>query len=70
MKPKATYGQHRRVLSVMILALVLTLVGMPGYRSTATADVFDFDVGVACPGFPLHIVTTGSLPQVYKEFMD
>lgn len=69
MKPKATYG-HEHLLSAMILALILTLVGMPGYKATAAADELDFPSGVACPDFPLHIKTTGSLPQVYKEFKD
>lgn len=73
MKSKATYGQHRRVLSVMVLALVLTLVGVPSYRSTATADAppIILPAGLACADFGLQIdMTGGPWPLAYKEFRD
>ena len=69
MKLKTTYGQHRNVLTVMIVALIVAFAAVLGSGSPATADfVYDFDAGVAC-GFALRVESWGG-NQVFKEFVD
>jgi len=73
MKPKTTYRRHTGVLSVMMVALILTLAVVLGSGSPATADepdaVFDLPAGVACADFALHVEVFGG-NQVLKEFTD
>jgi hypothetical protein len=73
MQPKMTYRRHRGVLSVMRVALILTVATVLGAGSPATADepdqVFDLAAGLACADFELHIEVRGAA-QVMKEFMD
>jgi hypothetical protein len=73
MKLKTTYRRHRGVLSVMIVALMLTLAAVLGSGSPATAaDPPDLTIslpaGVACD-FPLSVEIRGA-NQVFKEFVD
>jgi hypothetical protein len=71
MKHKTMYGRHRGVLSVMIVALMLAFAGVLGSGGQAIADwSMDLPAGMACADFDLRIETTGSWPQVYKEFKD
>lgn len=70
MKRKTTYGQHRSVVTLMIITLVLTLAGVQGSVNTASADGITFPEGIACADFALNVETTGSWPQIYKEFVD
>jgi hypothetical protein len=71
MKPKTMDRRHRGVLSVMIVALILTLATVLGSGSPAIAadpDVIDLPAGLACP-FALRVEIRGG-NQVMKEFMD
>lgn len=71
MKPKTTYRRHRGVLSVMLVALILTLAAVLGSGSLATAAdplVIDFPAGLACD-FDLRVEIRGG-NQVVKEFVD
>jgi hypothetical protein len=71
MKPKTTYRRLRGVLSVMLVALILTLAAVLGSGSPATAAdpiVLDFPAGVACD-FDLRVEISGG-NQVVKEFVD
>jgi hypothetical protein len=73
MKPKTTYRRHRGVLSVMIVAFILTLATVLGSGSPATAadppdTVLDLPPGLAC-NFGLHVEISGG-NQVMKEFTD
>ena len=75
MKPKTTYRRHKGVLSVMIIALILTLAVVLGSGSQATAAdppdtiTIDLPAGVACNDFDLRVEISGG-NQVVKEFMD
>jgi len=75
MKPKTTYRRHRGVLSVMIVAFILTLAAVLGSRSPATAAdppgvrELEFQAGVACNDFDLRVEIRGG-NQVVKEFTD
>jgi hypothetical protein len=52
------------------MAIVIALTALVGMTSPALADsTTDYGVGVACPGFGLHIESTGS-PTVTKDFYD
>ena len=73
MQSKTTYRRHRGVLSVMSVALILTVAAVLGSGSLATAAdppdaVFDLPAGLACD-FPLHVEVFGG-NQVMKEFTD
>jgi hypothetical protein len=73
MKLKATYGQHRSALSVMIVALILALAAVLGPGSLATAQppdkTYELPEDLACAGFALFVEIWGST-QVFKEFVD
>jgi hypothetical protein len=73
MKPKTMDRRHRGILSVMMVALILTSALVLGSGSPATAAdppdaVFEFPAGVACD-FPLRVEVFGG-NQVMKEFRD
>ena len=71
MKLETRYGLHRGVLSVMIVALILTLAAVLGSGTPATAAdvvVIDLPAGLACD-FGLRVKISGGT-QVYKEFVD
>jgi hypothetical protein len=63
--------RHRGVLSVMLVALILTLAAVLGSASPATAadpTVIDFPAGTACD-FDLRVEISGG-SNVVKEFVD
>jgi hypothetical protein len=71
MNPKTTDRRHRGALSVMLVALILTLAAVLGSGSPATAadsTVMDFPAGLACD-FDLRVEIRGG-SQVVKEFVD
>jgi hypothetical protein len=73
MTPKTTYQRHRGVLSVLMVARILTVATVLGSGSPATAAdppdlVVDLPAGVACNDFDLRVEIRGI--QVVKEFMD
>jgi hypothetical protein len=72
MKSEATYGQHKRVISLMIVAIIFVLAGVLGSGSPATADAdvtFVLPDGTACAGFDLQVEIWGG-NQVFKQFED
>jgi hypothetical protein len=75
MKPKTMDRRHRGSLSVIMVALLLTLATVLGSGSPATAAdspdvmVIDLPAGVACNNFDLRVEIRGG-PQVVKEFTD
>jgi hypothetical protein len=63
------YRRHKGVLSMMIVAFILTLAAVLGFGSPANAfDVF-FPAGQAC-AFDLGINISGGDHRVDKEFVD
>src|SRR5438094_1171934 len=73
MKPKTTYRRHRGALSVMIVALILTLAavlvsGRPATAADPPDQVFELPAGLACNDFDLRVEVRGV--QVVKEFTD
>jgi hypothetical protein len=74
MNPKTRSRRHRGILSVMSVALSLTLAIVLGAGSPATAAeppdaVVEFPAGVACQDFDLRVEIRGG-NQVMKEFTD
>jgi len=70
MNLKTNRGQNKSVISLMIVALVLTLASVQGSIDRASADEVSLPAGLACANFPLTIATTGDWPQNFKEFLD